>query len=121
MKYKICQLPELNCSWLRPDGLFQIGLEGDSHTDYIRNNVKHIKCMDKPTSGDTDYTAIRQFMLETKFIRSTRYSSKFITFQKIQPFTKDQRNTIKDLEIFGYTCKVEEYEIFDADARKKYR
>ena len=49
--------------------------------------------------------AIKQFMEETKWIRVRGYpGSKELCFYKVQPFTKDQRNTIKDLEIFGYIC-----------------
>lgn len=112
-------LPKINCSWLKENGEFEIGSQDWSHTDYIRHNAKHIECMIKPRAGDNDFKALKQFMLETGWIRTGYYPGiNKIHFHKIQPFTKDQRNTIKDLEIFGFECKVEEYDDPD-DWRKK--
>jgi len=100
-------LPKMNCSWLKQDGTFKIGSQKWSHTDYIRNNAKHIKCIPKPVAGDSDPKATKQFMLETGWIQTSYYPTlKKIYFYKVQPFSKDQRNTIKDLEIFGYNCNV---------------
>lgn len=101
--------PKTNCSWLKPDGFFEIGNKKWSHTDYIRNNAIHIECMPKPVAGDTDRKALTQFMLETGWIQTSYYPTinKAIFF-KVQPFTKQQRNAIKDLEIFGYDCKIED-------------
>jgi len=100
--------PKLNCSWLKPNGEFKNGSQKWSHTDYIRNNAPHIKCMPKPIAGDEDSKALKQFMLETRWIKTSYYPTmNKAYFYKVQPFTKDQRNTIKDLEIFGYECIVE--------------
>ena len=112
--------PMINCSWLKPNGEFEIGSQKWSHTDYIRNNAKHIKCMPKPKAGDNDFKALKQFMLETGWIRASYYPTiNKVTFQKVQSFTKDQRNTIKDLEIFGYECKVDEYDDLEDWYNKK--
>lgn len=103
--------PKMNCSWLKPNGKFKIGSQKWSHTDYIRNNASHIKCMPKPVAGDNDNSALKQFMLETGWIRTSYYPSlKKATFSKVQPFTKDQRNTIKDLEIFEIECSIHEFD-----------
>ena len=75
--------------------------------------------MPKPTAGDNDFKALKQFMLETSWIRTGYYPSiNKIHFQKVQSFTKDQRNTIKDLEIYGFECVVEEYDDVE-DWRRK--
>ncbi|MCZ6582600.1 MAG: hypothetical protein O6761_05440 [Thaumarchaeota archaeon] len=104
--------PKMNCSWLKQNGEFEIGSQKWSHTDYIRNHAQHIKCMPKPIAGDADSTALNQFMLETGWIRTSYYPTiNKAIFDKVQPFTKDQRNTIKDLEIFGYECVIVEFEI----------
>ena len=119
MKQENKFLPKINCSWLKQNGEFEIGSQEWSHTDYIRYNAKHIECMSKPKAGDNDFKALKQFMLETGWIRTGYYPSiNKIHFQKIQPFTKDQRNTIKDLEIYGFECQVEEYDDAE-DWRKK--
>jgi len=101
--------PKTNCSWLKKDGTFEIGSQKWSHTDYIRHNTKHIKCMPKPFAGDADCKALDEFMLETGWIRAMYYPTiKRIHFHNVKPFTKDQRNAIKDLEIFGYECKIDD-------------
>lgn len=120
MKQKSSFLPEVNCSWLKQNGEFEISSQKWSHTDYIRYNAKHIKCMPKPKAGDNDFKALKQFMLETGWIRTGYYPPiNKITFHKVQPFTKDQRNTIKDLEIYGFECIVEEYDDVDDWRRKQ--
>lgn len=96
-------LPKTYCSWLKPNGEF-IENETNEHLDHIKNNAKHIKI-------DVDnYTeSIKQFMIETNWIRVRGYSgSKELCLFQVQPFTKDQRNTIKDLEIFGYVCIIQQ-------------
>ena len=87
------------CTWLKPDGEFVVN-PTDEHIDYIKINAKHIFVHE---SGR--YTeSIKQFMLETKWIRVRSYGKdKNLAVQGIKPFTKAQRNTFKDLEIFGYT------------------
>lgn len=94
---------------MKPDGTFEIGNQKWSHTDYIRNKAKFIPCMEKPEYGDTDESALIDFMKLTQWIQCSYYPTinKAIFFQ-VQPFTKDQRNAIKDLEIFGYDCKIEQ-------------
>jgi hypothetical protein len=93
-------LPKTYCSWLKPNGEFEIEHLTLEHMDYIREYAKHIKIKDT--------TAFKEFMLETNWIRVRGYpNSKDLVFQKVQPFTKDQRNTIKDLEIFGYVCHIQ--------------
>lgn len=102
--------PKTNCSWLKKDGEFEIGSQKWSHTDYIRNYTPHIKCMPKPIAGDTDSKALKQFMLETGWIRTSYYPTiNKAVFSKVQTFTKDQRNTIQDLEIFGLKYCIEEW------------
>lgn len=102
--------PKTNCSWLKPDGTFEIGSQKWSHTDYIRNHAQYIHCMEKPECGDTDVSALFEFMIQTGWVQCSYYPTinKAIFFQ-VQPFTKDQRNAIKDLEIFGYDCKIEKH------------
>lgn len=94
-------LPKTYCSWLKPNGEF-IENPTEEHIDYVKINAKHIHV----ERGNENYIeAMKQFMIETNWIRVRGYpNSKELVFQKVQPFTKDQRNTIKDLEIFGYTC-----------------
>ena len=82
-------------SWLKPNV-----------DDEMRDRVeKH-----KVERGNENYIeAMEQFMRETKWIRVRGYSgSKQIAVHGIKPFTKDQRNTIKDLEIFGYVCIIQQ-------------
>ncbi len=92
--------PPAYCSWLKPNGEF-FDCPTVEHIDYIKTHARHIEVK----YGNENYIeAIEQFMRETKWIRIRGYSgSKQIAVHGIQPFTKDQRNTFKDLEIFGYT------------------
>jgi len=94
-------LPKTYCSWLKPNGEF-IENPTEEHIDYLKSHAKHIHV----ERGNENYIeAIKQFMAETKWIRVRGYpGSKELCFYQVQPFTKDQRNTIKDLEIFGYIC-----------------
>lgn len=98
-------LPKTYCSWLKPNGEF-IESETNEHIDYLKINAKHIHV----ERGNENYIeAMEQFMRETKWIRVRGYSgSKQIAVHGIKPFTKDQRNTIKDLEIFGYVCIIQQ-------------
>jgi len=92
--------PPAYCTWLKPDGQFFTNPTKE-HIDYLKTAAKHIHVED----GNENYIeAMEQFMRETKWARVRTYpGSKQLAIHGIKPFTKDQRNTFKDLEIFGYT------------------
>ena len=100
MAKSISNFPPPYCSWLLPNGEFQ-GNPTEEHIDFLKLNAKHIH-VDR---GNENYIeAMEQFMRETKWARIRGYAgSKQIAVHGIKPFTKAQRNTFKDLEIFGYT------------------
>ncbi len=84
-------LPQSNCIWLKPDGEFIENVLNE-HTDFI----KIAGCI-----------TIKEFVLRTKWIKVRGFGdTKVLVFSQVQPFTKDQRNTIKDLEMFGYDCQI---------------
>ena len=93
------KFPPAFCTWLKPDGEFFTN-PTDEHLDYLKLNAKHIIIQE----GGKYTESIKQFMEETKWIRVRNYpTSKQLAVHGIKPFTKAQRNTFKDLEIFGYT------------------
>ena len=91
-------LPKSKCLWLKPDGEF-FENPTKEHLDYLKTNATHIKII----KGGGYTESIEQFMRETKWIRVRGYlDDKDLGVHGIKPFTKAQRNTFKDLEIFGY-------------------